>query len=268
VLGLGRTLLVPCNPSLGRTIEGGRYLVAGVPLHRTEFGRDPAFPARSARLGALLRRPRVAVLEPGGPLPERGLAVGAAVNLEQMAGWASAVKAGTLPAGAADIFSALLAARGLRARRPGAPRALARPWLLVSGTASEAARQRLERLAAQGVPLSYPASEGTAAAAAALAQTGCAAIATPVSQVRAGFPQPHEVLAGHAVELLAAFPGATLCIEGGATAAAVLALLGWRALRITREWGPGVVAVRPLGAAGTTFVLKPGSYGWEGLRLG
>lgn len=40
-LGLDGVLLVPANPSLGRTIEGGRYFVRGRPLHETEFARDP-----------------------------------------------------------------------------------------------------------------------------------------------------------------------------------------------------------------------------------
>ena len=53
-LGLSRALLIPANPSLGRTIQNGCYFIRGKPLHETEFARDPEYPRTSARVHDLL----------------------------------------------------------------------------------------------------------------------------------------------------------------------------------------------------------------------
>src|SRR3954463_15162481 len=42
---LNGALLLPQNPSRGRTIEGFDYLIDGVPIDRTHFAHDPEYPA-------------------------------------------------------------------------------------------------------------------------------------------------------------------------------------------------------------------------------
>ncbi|WP_067929349.1 four-carbon acid sugar kinase family protein [Alicyclobacillus shizuokensis] len=56
LLGLGRrvAVLAPAFPANGRQVEGGRLTVAGVPVHRTAFGRDPRNPVRSDRIREVL----------------------------------------------------------------------------------------------------------------------------------------------------------------------------------------------------------------------
>src|SRR3990170_4475510 len=44
VLDLTRALLVPANPSLGRTIHNGTYFIHDQPVHLTAFSTDPEFP--------------------------------------------------------------------------------------------------------------------------------------------------------------------------------------------------------------------------------
>ena len=57
-LGLQRALLAPANPSLGRTIQDGKYFVRGKPIHKTEFVRDLAVSAQfGARVLELLKMP-------------------------------------------------------------------------------------------------------------------------------------------------------------------------------------------------------------------
>ena len=53
-----------------------------------------------------------------------------------------------------------------------------------------------------------------------------------------------------------------LMIEGGATAAATLAALGWDELAVAGEWAQGVVTLRPAAAPGILVTMKPGSYDW------
>ncbi len=57
-LKLARALLLPANPSLGRTIKDGHYFLGGRPLHKTEFARDPHFPRRSSQVLRLVKIPR------------------------------------------------------------------------------------------------------------------------------------------------------------------------------------------------------------------
>ena len=40
-----QVMYMPANPSMGRTIRGGRYFVNGLPIDQTDFSRDPEFPA-------------------------------------------------------------------------------------------------------------------------------------------------------------------------------------------------------------------------------
>jgi D-threonate/D-erythronate kinase len=51
-------------------------------------------------------------------------------------------------------------------------------------------------------------------------------------------------------------------IEGGATAASILNVLGWQRLAVVREWVPGVATLRPAADEHLTITMKPGSYVW------
>ncbi|MGO7522402.1 four-carbon acid sugar kinase family protein, partial [Rhizobium brockwellii] len=47
--------VAPAFPAGGRTTEGGRQLLRGVPLEKTEFAMDPLHPITDSRLRALFR---------------------------------------------------------------------------------------------------------------------------------------------------------------------------------------------------------------------
>ncbi|MBA2692414.1 MAG: four-carbon acid sugar kinase family protein [Rubrobacter sp.] len=52
--GRGRAIVAPAFPANGRTTEGGIQLLRGVPVHETEFAKDPRTPVRQSRIPALL----------------------------------------------------------------------------------------------------------------------------------------------------------------------------------------------------------------------
>ena len=56
-LGLSGALLVPANPSLGRTIVNGQYFVRGQLIHETEFAHDPKHPRLSPNVLEMLDQP-------------------------------------------------------------------------------------------------------------------------------------------------------------------------------------------------------------------
>ena len=268
-------LLVPCNPSRGRTIRDGVYYVDGVPLADSEFGLDPISPARTSHVLDLLgpgELPTVFVA-PGGALPASGIVVGGAETTADMAGWARRLDETTLAAGAADFLAAILEVRGGEGGSSGASRqdAAVPPlpdgaWLLVSGSRSEASHAALAALEARAVPvMRVPAADqGGWQTGAARALSGAARGALAID--RAASPEdPTQLLAalcGAAAVIIASREPAVLLAEGGATAAAVARRLGWTRFSVDGELAPGVVVLRPHAAPRLRFVVKPGSYPW------
>ncbi len=98
-LGARGITVLPANPSRGRIVRNGRYLVEGTPLHETVFRHDPAHPRLTDAVADLL----------GGDLA--GVATPDAVSLADVARCAISLSPSALPVGGVDFFSAVLAAR-------------------------------------------------------------------------------------------------------------------------------------------------------------
>ncbi len=268
-LGRRRTLLVPCNPSLGRVIRDGHYFVGGVPLHRTAFARDPHHPRQTSDVRALLAGEKgssLVSLPRTGRLPESGLVIGEADTPADVPFWAGQVDRHTLPAGGADFFRAWL-----QSRRAYGPRVLSAPLpqggtLLLSGTGTPPTP--LSPLPCPVVELSLRSLPTAAALAArlqpALDKSGFAAIAMPRTLGRSSTAPArlHRLLVRLAVRLHDADAFRHLIVAGGATASGVLHAFGWTELEVARVWGPGVVTLRPAAAPDFVVTLKPGSYAW------
>jgi uncharacterized protein YgbK (DUF1537 family) len=265
-----RIVLVPQNPSRGRTISrGGTYAIAGTPLDQTDFARDPEHPARSADARTLLGDPLARCLGADDSLPDGGTIIGAGESLHDIAGWASRIEASRdLPSGSGDFFTALLAAHGLRAdREPDGPVPGRR--LLLCGSASDNARALPALAASHGVALA-PLPDDVFSAHASLEGwiNRVLAALERSPRVLAFIPQPldrsatarlHAAIGDLAASVLARASVENLLLEGGATAAAVCRRMGWNAFDATGELAPGVVRLR---SGVQTLIIKPGSYPW------
>ena len=274
--GARRCLLVPCNPSRGRTIRDSVYYVGGVPLAETEFGLDPTSPARTSRVVELLGRGEAAVsfAAPGGPLPATGIVVAGAETTEDMADWARRLDETTLAAGAADFLAAILEVRAGEGRAPGAHGAAAAApplpggaWLLVSGSRSAASHAALAELEAravsvQRVPSGDPDAGWQERAARALAGAARGALAIDLGAAAGDAAALLAALCGAAAVIVTSRMPAVLLAEGGATAAALARRLGWTSFGVDGELAPGVVILRPTAAPTVRFIVKPGSYPW------
>ena len=271
-LGLARILLVPANPSLGRTVRAGRYAINGTALHLTAFGRDPHHPANSDEVCELLGPSNSLAVHSRSAraqLPASGCVIGDAADLADLDAWAAlADDRSTLLAGAADFFAALLRRRGHIATPPPTPATRPNgPTLIISGTTHPGAAAA--RLAPAHVIARPVGSDLDCAAWAAEIRKGLAVhgvvgahFAGPISAdptmpsaLRRAFAQLAQTLAADQ-----AF--SHLAIEGGATAAAITAALGWHELHLLHAWAPGVASLRPVAAPHFTLTLKPGSYPW------
>ncbi len=279
-LGRQRVLLVPQNPSRGRVVSRGVYSVGGVPLHRSEFGRDPDHPARTSDMRQRLSPDdpqRVTHLAVGEQPPRSGLITADAStdrHLAQLAAW---VDDHTLPAGGSEFFETLL-----KRTMQGVPRAGQRwpfaSFLLLCGSTSVADRHAVERASALGLtvhrmPLPLPQTDSQRAQwieawrgeILRSLSSGGVVLTTPgqlLSDEKESDELPtllaqvvREVLGRHAVD--------EVLVSGGTTAGALMDALGWRAFCVSGEWAAGVVRLVCDQQDKPGITLKPGSYSWS-----
>ena len=262
-LGLHRTLLVPCNPSLGRVINNGRYFIAGQPLHRTAFARDPHHPRRTNVVTNLLPGAE-GCYHPADQIPEFGIAIGEARSPADVSLWASRLDATMLPAGGADFFRMWLAHQGAgRRRREIDPPTLGRTFML-SGTATPAtpiSPLTGPKLELQPARLPRPASLA-AAARVHLEQEERASVYLKSGARKASANAINRMFCELTRRLRRAQVFDHVLIAGGTTAACVLTTLDWHRLEVVHVWGPGVVTLRPADAPQFLVTVKPGSYAW------
>lgn len=283
-LGVSRALLVPANPGLGRTIEGGRYFIWGKPLDETDFRHDPEFPRLTSSARDLLGESGpfpIHIHTVSDTLPTTGIIVGEVQSEDDLSGWAGRWNNSMLAAGGAEFFGALLTAAGCQATAPNpASDAMetGERQLFVCGSASEACERFVGEACRNGAPvvrLSREWPEGTDVTEQArerLVERVSAALGTNSRVVlelglspgsaRASARRLTEELTGLAA--LVAHHGATRHVfaEGGATAASLIRRLGWKRLEVVRELAPGVVTLALAGRQGCLLTIKPGSYSW------
>lgn len=280
-----RTLLLPANPSLGRTIRDGRYFIGGKLIHRTDFARDPEHPRRSANVREMLAESEVApvrVLRHVGECSPAGIFIGEVSSTADVERWVACYKPDMLLAGGADTFGAVLTSRRekLHSKRAGrnarAPRG---SELFVCGSASVTCRGFVNQSRRQAVPIiGLPAEFARrcvlprSAKEALMAQLHAALRANRRVILHVGLPLIRERavarrLTKHLVELAATALSdgqiGHVFAEGGETAAALLRRLGWARLKVLREVAPGVVTLEPKGGEGVWLTIKPGSYPWS-----
>ncbi len=241
VLGVPRTLLVPANPSRGRTIIEGNYLIEGKPLHTTAFAHDPAHPATRSQVQTLLGA-------------EAGdLAIPDLHSVADVVRAITAAKDATLIVGAADAFTAWCPA----APSPNALTANPTPrrhFLIVNGSTAPAP---LETLRAHGVTMCD-------------ATSSLESVHSALRRERRVHAQvgPEDLNRLQALARMAVETGDThLALTGGATARAACDELGLACFTVSAEWTPGVVSLLPKATTLPAITIKPGSYPWPAAFL-
>jgi uncharacterized protein YgbK (DUF1537 family) len=276
-LDLDGALLVPANPSLGRTIVEGQYFVRGQLIHETEFARDPKHPRSSPDVRKLVATPAslpLVVRRAEEGLPERGIVIGEAASADALLRWSALRSDRWLMAGGADFFGALLKLPVSSSQQKPAEGS----ELFVCGSASEVTRNFVARQAAQGVGVfslpqelaaggSFDASslnrvvDQVVAACQAARRVILNVGLLPVKDVATA-----EMLALHlirvALQVIHHAKVGHVFAEGGATAVALARQMGWHRLRVTAELAPGVVTLLPQDGSSILFTMKPGTYAW------
>lgn len=282
-LKLERALLLPANPSLGRTIRDGQYFVRGKLIHKTGFAYDPEYPRRSSQVLRLLKVPEVfaiRVVNGDRQLYDSTIVVGEAGTPEDVSEWAAISGAKILPAGGSDFFNALLHREKPVAtvHNENSPMPSAGRELFVCGTSTEysrkfvmAARRKKKPVVSLPVELIWGAEFSPAAIASITRHVVDAfeahsrvilAVGLPLvrnTQVAKRFFRNVVQVASSVINEVSI---AHVFAEGGATASELVQSMGWSRLQVEGELAPGVATLSVGNGQSTLLTIKPGSYAW------
>ncbi|MBQ8521443.1 MAG: hypothetical protein IJ456_08735 [Bacteroides sp.] len=255
--------LLPQNPSRNRVVKEGVYLVDDIPLHKTAFAYDPEFPAHTSNVSDIV--PSFHVIDASCPI--------------QVKEAAAVIDDHTLPAGAADFFSACLLHWGFKEKKAETFQGLsALKTLIVCGSTQSTAldscgyirRNQIPSigLSAQTFYTGQPEKEWIRQLGERYQQANGLVLTTagyPPQEGKAFAVRLRETMARILNILLQQELPNELIIEGGATAFAILRELSWNRFRLTDEITPGIVRMRCLDFPKVHVTLKPGSYPWGSL---
>lgn len=282
-LKLERALLLPANPSLGRTIRDGQYFVGGKLIHKTGFAYDPEYPRRSSQVLRLLKVPEafsIRVVDGDRQLYDGTIVVGEAGSPEDVSEWAAMSGAKILPAGGSDFFNALLQREkfAVAGRPEPFPSSAAGYELFVCGTSTEysrkfvmAARRKKKPVVTLPVELIWGAEFSPAAIESITRHVVEAyhshsrvilAVGLPLvrnTQVAKRFFRNVVQVAQSVMEKV---PITHVYAEGGATASELVQAMGWSRLTVECEAAPGVATLSVGNAQSTLLTIKPGTYAW------
>ena len=258
-----QVMYMPANPSMGRTIRGGRYFVNGLPIDQTDFSRDPEFPATTANVAAAID------VMPGSRL--RICDAEDAQDVHRTVKMALNNRIPTLLAGAADLFCAFLEELGRKPTRAKSFHGLNEKGaaLIVCGSTQSidlssqpyVRRHNMASIAADKWMGRLKQTQVVAGKTASFILT----LPYPSSGTREGALALRQVTGDMTQRIAKSTTLSELIIEGGATAHTAIKALGWTRFLISNVIGPGIVRMQCLDATATHLTIKPGSYDWKDL---
>jgi len=282
-LGLKRAILVPANPSFGRTMTNGQYFIHGEPIHLTSFANDPEFAINSSNVLDMLRvnDNEIHLQTADKELPVAGIVLGECIYEHDLTLWANKADATTLMAGGSGLFNALIGSLNLKqVVEPGInDNEFEQPALFICGSTFNKSKQLVEKVNGNNGPVSYmpldivtqsnpPESlfEQWADEVVSLLKTHKKAIVavdettTLDLEIVAGMLREKKArVVEKIVEKIAV---KELLVEGGATAAAIISRLGINKFFPVKEFDTGVIRMKVDKHDELFLTLKPGSYDW------
>lgn len=276
-------LVMPANPTMQRRITDGHYFMNNIPLHETDFARDPEFPCWSSDVLKLLGNAvefKVELL-PVAHSPEApGIFVGETRKFEDLKYWASLLNDSILPVGGADFFSSILDIRKMKVEHPPNKKNTSsyekRLWVL--GSTSDQSRNYEVVLEEKGIaicplPCDRISKDGLNERCLQKWFNAVTDLFNKNREVAATIPLPliknkgiSEVLADFTAGLVdRVFRQVKLqqiLIEGGTTASRMIRKMGWEPLLPVFEFRLGAVLLEVQELPDFRLFVKPGSYPW------
>jgi D-threonate/D-erythronate kinase len=138
-----RAMVMPANPTLGRTIKNGGYFVNGIKINETGFANDPEFPISSSLVKEILDN-EIDVVKINEALLEEGIVIGEAGKPDDYNKWVEKLDDSWVVAGAGDFFTAILS-KNYTALKLTEPQ-LKQPFLYVCGTAFKERKAEIKKI--------------------------------------------------------------------------------------------------------------------------
>ncbi len=278
---LDKAILIPTNPSLGRTIVEGQYYVQGKLIHETAFAKDPEFGVVDACVIRMVRgdKDRVSVIKNEQSLSSDGIFIGEVSCKDDVKVWAaSAVNREILLAGAGDFFIELIEANAIGIKSSEISFKVIQnefPYLMVSGTSFTQNSEAIRKVKLDGGPVSYmPDSvyssneimddeiERWSDEIVSLIQKQGSAIIAIDNRIKASAEALYlrSATAACVKKVMDKIHIKELYVEGGSTAAAIIDQLGITNYFPETELARGVVRMRVKYNQSFYITIKPGSY--------
>jgi len=157
--GLKRALLVPANPAFGRILTNGNYFIDDLPVHLSNFANDPEFAISNSNVFDMLRieQDEASLHRKDDELPDAGIIIGECATEKDLIEWAGKSDKGTLLAGGAGLFKAMLETNNLKQKNYAGTIAgeSGYPALFVCGSAFNKSKLTVKKVSDQNGPVSY-----------------------------------------------------------------------------------------------------------------
>ncbi|MFU8861792.1 MAG: four-carbon acid sugar kinase family protein [Cyclonatronaceae bacterium] len=275
-------LLVPANPSMGRTIRFGTYYVDGDPINESVFSKDPECPAVVADVIQLIERNTpgddVKLLAAGEATESGVIYVPDITDQSDVIYWANRLQENRIAAGAADFFRAILSGMGHTAK----PTVTYQydfqdsKSLIVCGSSLS----NIDRIKAQMVYLEPRIAE-LAGLDACIDKAG-SELDELADYIVGGFinhqtvvvllkmdkKMDHDIiqklpscLAGIVSRVISKTTVHELFVEGGTSSSEIVRKIGWKIFEPSHVIGEGIIRMNVTGSD-VHLTVKPGSYKW------
>ncbi|MFV0605239.1 MAG: four-carbon acid sugar kinase family protein [Niabella sp.] len=255
-------LLVPANPSLGRTIINGTYFINGKPISETAFAKDPEFPITASNLKKIFKN-KISIAQCIESNLPTGIIIGETKDRADVDCWATKTADNILLAGAGDFFGALLKKQyRLQTIKPPV---IQLPHLYVCGTAYKNRVASIKELSKKNEVVCYLSSTDLQV----VNKKNVAERIIPIIKKQnklilavgdvpnMSAEEIRQQMAKIVFEVLKLFPVAELFIEGGSTAAAILQNMKIKSMEAVGLFMRGVVQLK---YNNLIITVKPGSY--------
>ena len=280
VFGFRKALLIPQNPSKGRIIEDGRYLIDGLPINKTPFRYDPEFPISSADVcGKILIGSKLLKVS---NTTDNGIMVAEASSKDDIKSQIEKADEETLIVGGADCFEEMIRRLGFVFSKSldGQKRSTKeqdniflglRHTLIVQGSTQS-------KPPPAGIPSTLMPDEVMHGAECDKWKQD--ALKTYRLNDTLALTIKHDEIDSSLATIVKSQMSSvtsfiiqeckpqTVIIEGGATAFNIIKIMKWKSFCVTYEYAPGIVAITPypINDYSPTLILKPGSYAWGDIR--
>jgi uncharacterized protein YgbK (DUF1537 family) len=264
--GTKKALVLPCNPSLGRTIRHGHYYIGEELIHKTPFANDPEFAiADSSVLSIIGSTGAEQVLDTSASMPGEGIIIGETRSIADIKVWIGKIDTDWLLAGGADFFNELLQTRYSQTLQQ--PPAIHLPHLYISGTAFGDRKEWIRTVSDETGAVMWlphfvhgeePDDLWIARAISLLnTQRRCIIAIDEKTTLQRSPAEMRKIMAAVVKPILEGSEVRELFIEGGSTASGILHVLELTSFAPVHEWETGVVRMK---AKDWWITVKPGSY--------